>query len=71
MWYNESEFVRVYIKKLDNKIEDLERFITEGPSSDINSDEVAMEYLKRLGQLSAYRETKIIFEELLRAYESK
>ena len=64
----ENEFVRNHLKSLDSRIETLEQFILGGPSSDVSSDEVAMEYLRNIGKLESLKEAKDLFESHLRAY---
>ena len=62
------ELADTHRKGLNARIENLEQFILSGPSSDINSDEVAMEYMRNIGKLESLKEARELFEHNVRAY---
>jgi hypothetical protein len=57
-----------HTKNLDKQIEAIDTYILSGPSSDINSDEVAMEYMRRVGKREALLDIKESWESTVRAF---
>jgi hypothetical protein len=64
----DNELVRQYHKTLSKSLEITEERILAGPSTDINSDEVAMEYFKKIGRREALKDALTEFESISKAF---
>jgi hypothetical protein len=63
-----NQLIKQYITKLNGRIEDLERYILMGPDSLENSDEVVMQYMRRVGELNEAKHLKELFEHTVKTY---
>lgn len=66
-----DEFLTTYQKKLNQAIETQSAYILSGPSTDFSTDEVSLEYVKRLGELEGLKKAYAIFEDTATAYFGK
>lgn len=58
----DNVLVKTHFAALEKKLSEIDSYILMGPSSDINADEVSMEYMRRVGKREAILELKELFE---------
>lgn len=63
-----NELVKAHLNTLDKRIEQLEDYLLQGPSTHETSDAVSMEYMHRVGQLSEAKELRELFKVTVQTY---
>jgi len=64
----DQELQKIYLKKLNQRIDQIEELICSGPVTLDKCEEVSLTYTYQLGQLKALREQREVFEECIRTY---
>jgi len=65
-----DEFLYTYQKRLEKLIEQQAEYILSGPTVE-QSDEISLEYKKRLGELEGAKKALTLFEDTVTAYYGK